>query len=113
MLIGFYPRGRGAFGRRPIRVPTCYLFYLGRVRLPVVAGRGVFGGGCRLGISLAAVAGSSFASAERMRSSHGAWGNLSPSMTRRIAAVTAVCCSSVKSVIGMLEPDVTSASRHA
>jgi hypothetical protein len=113
MLIGFYPRGRGALADGQSASPPAIYFTWAASAYRLWLAAASSAACCRLGISLAALAGSSFASAERMRSSHGAWGNLSPSMTRRIAAVTAVCCSSVKSVIGMLERDVTSASRHA
>jgi hypothetical protein len=57
-------------------------------RLPPWTGGGVLGT-------------SSFASAERNGSRRGARGNLSSSMRRRIAAVTAACSSSVRSIVGM------------
>jgi hypothetical protein len=56
--------------------------------------------GC--GVVFGAGAGSSFASAERSGSRRGARGNLSVSMARRIAAVTAVSSSSVRSIVGMV-----------
>ena len=69
----------------------------GRCRGACVAWRaalrpGLSGGGV--------VVGSSFASAERTGSRRGARGNPSVSMARRIAAVTAACSSSVRSIVG-------------
>ena len=69
----------------------------GRCRGACVAWRaalrpGLSGGGV--------VVGSSFASAERTGSRRGARGNPPVSMARRIAAVTAACSSSVRSIVG-------------
>jgi hypothetical protein len=58
------------------------------------------GGAVGCGVCFGAVAGSSFASAERSGSRRGARGNLSVSMARRIAAVTAASSSSVRSIFG-------------
>jgi hypothetical protein len=65
---------------------------------PPRVGDGVFGSGGS-GVSFGAA--SSFARAERSGSRRGARGNLSSSMRRRIAAVTAACSSSVRSIIGI------------
>jgi hypothetical protein len=62
------------------------------------AGGGAFGVGCRSG----AAALSSFARAERNGSKRGARGNLSASTARRMAAITAACSSSVRSIVGMI-----------
>jgi hypothetical protein len=64
------------------------------------AGGMAFGGGCRSG----SAALSSFASAARNGSKRGAWGNLSSSTARRMAAFTAACSSSVRSIVGMGSP---------
>jgi hypothetical protein len=71
--------------------------YRRRARLSALAGGGAFGS-CAVGAG--AVAGSSFASAERSGSSRGAGGNLSVSMACRMAAVTAANSSSVRPIVG-------------
>jgi hypothetical protein len=69
---------------------------LRRARLSALPGGGAFG--CGLGFG--AVAGSSFASAERSGSRRGACGNRSSSMARRTVAVTAASSPSVRSIVG-------------
>ena len=78
-----------------------------RARLSALAGGAAFGSGVGLGAlaiaSLSPVsmtASSNFAIAARIGTSRGAWGNLSSSMVRRIAAVTAASSSSVRSIVG-------------
>jgi hypothetical protein len=69
-----------------------------RPRFLPEAGGGAFGDGRRSG----AAALSSFARAERNGSKRGARGNLSASTARRMAAITAACSSSVRSIVGMV-----------
>jgi hypothetical protein len=79
-----------------------------RARLSALAGGGAFGCGAGFG----AGAGSSFASAERSGSRRGARGNLSVSMARRIAAVTAASSSSVTVIVDTVSASLTAPQRQ-
>ena len=62
---------------------------------------GPVGNGGRAVIGFGADLGSSFASADLGGASRGAWGNLSSSIARRTARVTAACSASEKSIVGI------------